>query len=171
MPSRAPGRHAPASSRAPSRTEQPRSSQRTNGVVVPPAGSASGSRPVIPAGAPRGASGSPLDALSGVSRHGSQATFAPGSPRGSHRPALASAPADATPLGHRREGRSVARPMDASRRPNPSGSGAAVREPLRVVRLVDAAVDLGLREQERRPAVADRLLGDDALPDLSLIHI
>src|SRR5439155_11297349 len=39
-------------------------------------------------------------------------------------------------------------------------------QPLLVVRLVDALVDLGLRQQEREAAGADRLLGDDAFPDV-----
>src|SRR5712671_5308180 len=46
------------------------------------------------------------------------------------------------------------------------GGFAALREPLRVVRLVDALVDLGLRQEERQPTIADRLLGDDAFPDV-----
>ena len=47
--------------------------QRTTGVVVPPAGSATGAAALIAPGRIR----CPLDALSGVGRRGSRVTFAP----------------------------------------------------------------------------------------------
>src|SRR6185369_8645504 len=47
-----------------------------------------------------------------------------------------------------------------------SGRFASLREPRRVVRLVDALVDLGLGQQEREATVPDRLLGDDAFADV-----
>src|SRR5262249_10668731 len=62
-----------------------------------------------------------------------------------------------TPLGRRRE--------DSSLR-----ALAALGQPLLVVRLVDALVDGRLGEQEREPAGADRLLGDDALADVGSIR-
>ena len=59
----------------------------------------------------------PLDALSGVSRHGSRATFTPAVPRGSHHPALAPGPVPTLLLSVVcREGGSVAR---AARPPRP----------------------------------------------------
>jgi len=51
--------------------------------------------------------------------HGSRVTFTPQCPRGSHRPALAWGPFGATPLGRRREGGSLARPMGGSRIASP----------------------------------------------------
>src|SRR3954469_14394375 len=63
----------------------------------------------------------PLDALSGVSRHGWGANLASTFPRGSHRPALASGRPDATLPGLRREGGSVARVH------SPSGTPAGDR--------------------------------------------
>src|SRR6478609_8568188 len=47
---------------------------------------------------------------------------------------------------------------------------AAGGEPLLVVRLVDAPVDLGLRQEERQATLADRLLGDDAFPDVGALR-
>src|SRR5215208_3023260 len=47
-----------------------------------------------------------------------------------------------------------------------SGALAALGEPLLVIRLVDALVDVRLGQEERHPALADRLLGDDALANL-----
>src|SRR5829696_8956844 len=51
-----------------------------------------------------------------------------------------------------------------------SGARGLGGEPLLVVRLVDALVDIRFREQQRRPTVADRLLGDDALADVGALR-
>ena len=63
--------------------------QRTNGVVVPPAGSV---RSASVAGFACRRRPNPRGALSGATRFGSRATFTPSCPRGSHRPALAPGP-------------------------------------------------------------------------------
>jgi len=73
--------------------------QRTNGVVVPPAGSASG------AGCP--VRGALRGALSGASRTARERPSRRPILRGSHRPALAPWPSGVTPLGRRREAPSV----------------------------------------------------------------
>ena len=89
-----------------SRNRTPRSSQRTNGVVVPPAGSVA-----APSGHPgRGSCRGPLGALSGATRHDSRATFTRPWPRGlaAHDPRSLAAVRRATPLGPCREAPSLA---------------------------------------------------------------
>ena len=88
-----------------SRTETP-ARPADERVVVPPAGSVSVPWPVIAAGLVSGTLATRYRA-SGVTARERRSRRR--IPRGSHRPALASGRPDATLLGHRREGGSVAR--------------------------------------------------------------
>src|SRR4051812_7025533 len=121
--------------------------QRTNGVVVPPAGSASGAAPLIAAAW----SGVLVGALSGASRTARERPSAPGLPRGSHRPALAWRPPGPTPLGHRREAATLPRgnPAPARGEDRTGGAGAYAKMSERGARRAEhgGAVDRALVER------------------------